>query len=222
MQTQTVANIIARAREAADAQTPTPTADFVTDTELGNVVLRGYQRLCDGIINVEGGIDLLAVNTTLTSPYTLPADFYRLAGVDVPDASQTGRWVTLKQFSFANRNAYYNETYPRYRVIGGVIHFSPEDAAPSQLRLWYVPVTTEGTSGPDQTVLSLNGWDEYLVYDAAMYIAVKEERDPSVHAALRDAALQRVVDAVRDLVVGDTMVVADREVYMEDAWDRWL
>lgn len=216
--TATLASIILEARQRADAVTPSPTNDFTTDTELLTYANKAYRQLLDLIISCgDSAIELLVTSTTLTTPYTLPADFYRLAGIDVPNDTATGTWLALKPFQWRQRNDFTDTSRPRYRLVNGLLKFSPSTAAPSSVRLWYVPYATDLSAVG--SVTSYNGWDDYLVGSVAAAICVKEDRDPSPHLGLVQQAAARVQAMCGDLILTDPQTVAQVEYQYEDIYD---
>src|ERR1700761_4819157 len=150
MQSATAASLIQRARYAADAETPTPSTDFVSDTEALTYLTTAYRKLIDWIVD-NGGQDLLLVNATLTPPtYDLPADYYRVAMVQVPVIGSTpANWFTLRRFNLAemNRRVTWETQYPLWRIINGQLRFDPENAQPPSVRLWYIPAVDDVQSG---------------------------------------------------------------------------
>lgn len=220
MLTVTAADILTQARSAADAETATPTVDHVTTAELLLVLTRAYRELIDIIVAEDGGLELLATNATLTTPYALPADFYRHFAAEIP-GDQTGTWKPLKQFTFRQRNDYCDTSWPRYRVVGNALVLAPSTAAPASVRLWYVAFPASITSTSDVTK-SVNGWDDFLIYTLAAYICRKEDRDEQGHQASRAEALMRIRQACKDIAVGDTLVLADVERQPEEYRDGWM
>lgn len=217
MLTVTAGDIITQARSAADAESATPTADFVKDVELLLVLTRAYRELIDVIISEDGGIELLATSATLTTPYALPADFYRHIAAEIP-GSDANTWKPLKQYAFRQRNDYSDVTYPRYRIVGNALVLMPSTAAPASVRLWYVAYPAALTSSADVTK-SVNGWDDFLIYTLAAYICRKEDRDEQGHQASRGEALARIRAACKDIAVSDTTAIADVESQPEEYLD---
>lgn len=224
MLTVTAGNIITQARSAADAESATPTLDFVKDAELLLVLTRAYRELIDVIVAEDGGVELLATNVTLTWPYldsgvglALPSDFYRHLAVEIP-GEQSGTWKPLKQFAFRQRNDYSDSSWPRYRIVGNALVLAPSTAAPTSIRLWYVPFPSALTSSSDVTK-SVNGWDDFLIYTLAAYICRKEDRDEQGHQASRGEALARIKQACAQIAAGDTTTIADVESQPEEYLD---
>lgn len=216
MLTETVANIITRARQRADAETTTPSADFSTDAEALNYLNESGKRLWDLILS-SGGSDLLARPATLTAPtYALPADFYKALAVE---SYVDGRWTPLRHVPFQERNAdVADHRLPGYR-LGTALWLFPENHTAGDLRLWYVPHWTIATLAGGPPLTMFGGYDDYLVFDVAMGIVAKEERDVSFLLSMHNSARDRVRTAVAQLKLADTDRVADVMPYPEYAYD---
>jgi len=220
-QTATAASIISRARKHADAETSTPTVDFVTDTDALEYLTAAYRRLVDVILK-GGGIDLLLKSATLTAPtYALPADFYREASVDLPDGAAPSGFTPLKRFNFRERLRRCDTSFPSWRIVSGAIILDPSDATPATLKLWYI-ADVAVISSTATSVAVFNGWDDFLVYDIAAHIVLKEERDSSMLFGLRQAEAERIAGICKELCVVDTEVVADVQRLPEDFFDWTL
>lgn len=216
MQTNTAANIILAARQQADCETPTPTVDFVTDTEALRYLTSAYRKLVDLIIEA-GGQDLIAVSATPTAPsYTLPADYYRAISLDI---YLNGAYSPLTRFNWRERFKYVNTEFPAWRIINNALVFYPTDATPT-VTLWYVQDVT-ALSSTSATLNVYNGWDDYLIADIAAAMLEKEERDPSVQWRRRDEAQTRIERAARDQAPGSSDTVALVERTVEDYFDYW-
>lgn len=145
-------------------------------------------------INVVGGQDT----------YALPADFYKLDGVDLQvDAS--GRYLTLRPFMFAERNkfrsglAFTNSPYGqvfKYLLVGNNIRFLPLPSMNSTVQLWYTPSPTKITT-LSQSIETLVGGDEYLSLVVAMAMLAKEESDTSALNAKRLEVLQQLKNVLQ-------------------------
>lgn len=212
---RTVTDILEEARMRADAETNSPTTDFVTTAELLVYFNKAYRSLLDLIIGAsDAAVELLVTSSTLTSPYTLPADFYRVAAVDIP---VNGDWRPAKPFQFRNRNDYESESFPRYRVVNGALTFSPTTAAPASVKLWYVAFAADKIAA--DSIQTFNGWDDYIVATLAADICTKEDRDPQMHLMRKAEAIGRIRDACADLMVEDTLTLAVVERQQEEYFD---
>lgn len=216
MRTTTAADLILRARYLADNETSTGSTDFVTDTEALAYVTSEYRELIDLIVD-SGGLDQLLTSAVLTTPYALPADFYRAASLDQADGSL---WSELERFNFRERNRFCDTSRPRWRIISGAIVFEPVASAPSSVKLWYVADMAALTS-TSTSLNAFNGWDDYVVAGVAVRMLAKEERDPTMAQTLKAAAGARIRKICSDLVVVDTETVADVERVSEDYFDLW-
>lgn len=217
MQTALASSIIQRARYAADGETPTPTVDFVTDVESLTYLTSAYRKLLD-LITDAGGVDLLLLSTTLTSPsYTLPTNFYRAAAIDAQ--LDSNRWTTLRRFNFAERNRRNLDTsFPLWRIVGTTLMFEPSQARPTPLRLWYI-ADFSAASATSDVIQTFGGWDEFLVLDVAMQMLMKEERDMSAQAARYGEVKHRIEIACRELCVVDVETAAKTEAFEAEVED---
>jgi hypothetical protein len=154
---------------------------FVSNTEWTANINASYQELY-GLIAQSFGDDYL-----VQTPYTfstdginylfaLPSDFFKLLGVDLQVGSQ---WATIKPFMFGERN--------RYSFSNGI------PVANQNLRLWYIPRLTLLVNAGD-TLDGVNGWEEFIVIDAAIKALQKEESDCSLLMAQRQAIITRIED----------------------------
>jgi hypothetical protein len=215
----TITDLISDARELADAETPSPTTDFVTDTELTRVLARAYRKLYAMVLAFDGGMFLWTTSTVLTTPYTLPATFYRYVSAEVPgNGGSPNNWSELKQFPWQERNSYTDLQNPRIRIVGGLVHFAPQDAAPSSVRLWYVPAapSTASIISSGSVNCPVDGMEDFLIATLAFYVCSKEDRDGSLHQMAREEALAVVASAVKSLEYTEARPIADVSVLPAD------
>lgn len=217
---ETVTNILLDARRHADAETPSSTTDFTPDAELLRYLNAAYRRFIDIVASSgDGAISLLLKSSVTASPYTIPADFYRVVALDMTNAMGDTPWRRVKPFTFSERNRYTDPNFPRYRIENNVIVLEPATAAPQQLQLWYVG--NAGTLGSSDSINTINGWDDYLAWDVALQIMAKDERDPSVAMQMRAEARDRIEQACADLEAVDTHVISLVERQAEEMFDLW-
>lgn len=162
--------------------------------------------------------------------YALPADFFHLKGVDLVLSS--GDRVTLYPASFGERNDISNDprlaprlparlkSNYRYMLQGNNLRISPKPNSTEQLILTYVPRPTRITNSGD-TFDVIAGFDSFIVYDAAIAVLAKQERDPSAMIQLRQDALQDVVNSVTPRITGDSVQVRD-DFFGNDGVGGWL
>lgn len=176
----TISDLITRLEEETDIQN---SAFFSTD-EKTRFITAACNELYD-IILLANGFDYYITETDLvtvagTRFVDLPDDFYKFLGIDWIDETPP---VALQKMSFDDRNRYYldgwssNSATPGYILKSTSVWLIPTPAAVHNLRLFYVPVFSFSGVGAD-TFDAINGWEDYVVYSAAVRVCNKEERDP--------------------------------------------
>lgn len=182
MKTVTLLSLKTQARQRADMENST----FISDTELTTLINSSAAELYDLLIGVFEDYKLTSQTISVvpnTDTYTLPTDFYKLRGVDLV-LDSFGNAVTLKPFNFAERNAYLftptwnvvGLSYLRYHMQGNSIRFVPVPNTSQSVKLWYIPAIPTLTLDAD-TLDGVNGFEEYIVVDAAIKMRIKEESD---------------------------------------------
>jgi hypothetical protein len=185
------------ARQRADMEN----SQFISDDELNSYINLSAAELYDLIVGSYEEYYLKSYNVAVspnTDTYPLPSDFYKLKGVDLV-VDPAGNAVTLKPFIFAERNAYlFTPTwnivglaYLRYHIQGGNIRFVPVPSSYETIKLWYTPTLKLLVNDTDKFD-GIDGWEEYIITDAAIKMLQKEESDPSVLLAQKAALIQRI------------------------------
>lgn len=195
--TVTFTELKTRARQLADQEN----SGFISDTELGYYINSSCQELYDKLIEAYDD-DYYATTGTITtnatdSEYNLPSDFYKLLGLDYQVTSSES--LSLRKFNFAKRNFYKNRgiftlsgnDIMRYRIKANKVLFAPKPNGVKTITVHYIPCFTKLTSGSD-TFDGINGWEEYVILDAAIKMMVKEESDPSGLVLLFNKIDQRI------------------------------
>jgi hypothetical protein len=100
----TLLELRTRTRERADQVNST----FISDAELTGYVNQSAYELYDLLVSKYGD-NYWASSSNITTDgvnetYALPADFYKLLGVDLQTSGTTSGWLTLKSFTMAERN----------------------------------------------------------------------------------------------------------------------
>ena len=217
MKTKTVAQILLRARQWADAETTDDTVDFVPGTEELVYLNEAYEEMVDEILDADGW-HLLLTHTDLTSPWSLSsAGVYRDMALAVLDSD--GKERDLPRFNFATRNQACNPDFPTWRILGGAFKFYPASPTSSlTLRLWFIPDLSEFDNDAD-TVPVFGGWQTYLSLRIAQKMLAKEER---INGQVDDEfklARKRVIRACQELHIGRPEQVPDTMVVAEDYFD---
>lgn len=193
--------------------------DFCSDTEITEYINKSIAELYDLLLTTTYGDDYFLTSDTITltgaTEYNLAtetADFYKLKGVDIQDG---GVWRSLKPFMFQERNRQRTVSAPtladryRYRLVGTKLRFETNDPPPSgTIKIWYVPVYTPLVSGSD-TFDGVNGWEEYVILDAAAKCLLKEESDASALLQLKAAQAKRIIDTAPNRDAGEPQRVID-------------
>lgn len=198
---------------------------FASDTELDLRINRAVAALYEQMVNANEEYFVSSADTTTTSgtnDYALPATFYRLIGVDLSTAAS--EFISLPRFNFAERNTRRNGGTNDdcvYRLWGSNVRIIPAPPAGRTLRLWYVPAYTTLTSGSD-TFDGVNGWEEWVAYEVAIGLWLKEESDVTDLRHSQSLVWDRIMAAIakRDSANPATVIDVDRVSEEEDFYPR--
>ena len=147
--------------------------------------------------------------------YDLPADFYKLSGIDLGLTQGNNAKITVKKFDFIERNrfifpnvtaGYLGVFNMRYRLMGNTLYFIPTPAAGQFITVWYVPRLPWLLKDTD-ILDGVSGWTEYVVIDAAIKALKKEESDTTELNNEKLMMLKRIEDSAmnRDIGQPDTI-----------------
>lgn len=209
----TRAEIKLRARRRADMENST----FIGDAELTEYFQASYGELYDLLVKSFEDYYSKSLAFTIASgatSYTVPADFYKLRGIDL--IINTGNIVTLGQFNFAERNRAANFTGRTifgnqntvYRLMGQSILILPATAAPGNYTLWYIPRVT-ATTGDVDSIGDVLDFEEYIVIDMALKMVAKQEDDISALALAKAEMRSRVLEMAQDRDTGAPQTIQD-------------
>lgn len=151
----------------------------------------------------------------IQTQYTLPADFYKLSGVDLGLTTSNNAKITVKKFDFIERNrfvfpqitaGYLGVFNLRYRLMGNTLFFIPTPSAGQWVTVWYVPRLAWLLKDTD-ILDGVSGWTEYVVIDAAIKALKKEESDTQELTMEKMAMIKRIEDSAmnRDIGQPDTI-----------------
>lgn len=188
----TLTTLLARVRTLADMVG----SDFVADSELTTWLNAGIAELHDLLVSKFGEdyfAEELAFSTVSgTEDVALPAGFLKVLGVDVLPTSGS-RYSTLQRWSFADRNRFSEAggTPTHYRLVADAVRLRPVPDAVYPGKLHYVPAAT-ALVVPTDAYEGRNGWEEYVVVDAAIRCLQKEESDVSVLMAQKAQLTARI------------------------------
>jgi|694.fasta_scaffold106148_2 hypothetical protein len=199
---------------------------FVADSGLGldAWINEANQKLHGMLVDALGEeyVSSSASFTTIanTSDYAVPASFYKLYGVDL---DYHGVMRSLKQYTRAERNTYrelHPEFLPRYSLVGTNIRLYPIPTAGLTGAILYAPEATTLVNSGD-TVNYPNGWQRFIVIDAAIQALAKEESDVRTLVAERAAIIKEIEQTKEQRDLATPKRVVDLEVaesFIEDWW----
>lgn len=217
----TFGQIILQAQQRADLVN----SGFISSSEWKAMTNASLQQLYEKLIEAYGSDYFVQTPSSITTDgqndaYALPADFFKLLGVDlqlnVQAAAGSLGWVTIWRFNFAERNRFtlpniltiWGRTNLSYRLRGQKIWFEPLPSGGQSLRLWYAPVFTPLVNDAD-TFDGVNGWEEWVVNDVAMKALVKEESDVSGVMALQGVQNDRLSSIIENRDAGAPATTVD-------------
>jgi len=181
---------------------------FVTNVELRSWINGSLAELYDLMVRVNKDFyvssNAISVSSG-TAEYALPADFYRVVGVDVEGGD--GKTYNMQRFNFAERNQLQDSGVDRtratYRIYDSNFHIVPEPNWSGNVTLWYIPApkqfVTANNSEDSNSYDFVSGWEEYVVLDSLIKFAAKEESDASLYAAQKGALRQRIISMATDI-----------------------
>lgn len=170
-----------------------------TDAEWLSLLNAGYLDLWDQVLQAFG--DAFSSSATFAlaggagsgSKYTLPADLLlvRLVERKTGDATQ---WRNLEPFELSERD----NSELCYRVMGGELHFVPEEATAGDYRIWYAPGPTALAVTPSDVSMDakVERWWPYVANHAAISALAKEETDAPQLQAEQASILKRLAAMV--------------------------
>lgn len=176
-------------RLAAQQRADMENSAFLSTAEWNSNINASCAQLWEKLIEAYGSDYEVASAYSITTDgtndhYALPADFFKLLGVDLSLANPASNqgWVTVWRFNFASRNQFtlpniqtlWGRTNLKYRLSGGNIWFIPLPASAQTLRLWYAPRFTPLVLDTD-TFDGINGWEEWVINDCAIKARMKEQ-----------------------------------------------
>jgi hypothetical protein len=174
-------------------------SSFITDTStsLWAWVNEANQKLHGKLVEALGEeyVSSVSALSTIagTSDYAVPSGFFKLYGVEL---TLGGLITPLQPFMRAERNDFrnangsayvarrYMDDSPRYALIGSNIRIYPVPQQVFTGSILYAPEATVLTAGTD-TVNYPNGWERFIVLDAAIQALAKEESSVTALVAER-------------------------------------
>jgi len=127
--------------------------------------------------------------------------------------------VTLRPFNLHEKNRYNLPgyafsvgpfLYPRYRLNGSTIMFTPVPQGGLVVRLWYAPALSPLVYDTD-VANDLNGWLELVIVDGCIKAMGKQERDAGLFVARKNALIQRIREEAANRNLADPNTVTETD-----------
>lgn len=214
----TLAELRVEARSLANQEN----SNFVSDSELNTFLNRAYQSCYHLIVSKRADYYVSDTPATVTvaegdSEISVPADFYRLVGLDREEA--TDEWREVEAFNFRERNhkarIYYRNSRVRFHLMGKVISLRPKQNAAGTYNIWYVPQPQTLANDTDVPDL-IEGWDDYVAIRAAIRCLIKEESNTGPLQSELTRIEQKIMANLWDRDSTGTEVIADVEGHAMD------
>ena len=217
----TLAELRNQIRDRAD-QPGSTNSGFIKNSEFNTWINSSITELHDLLVTTYGADyyldsnDINLVNGTAT--YALPADFYKLKGVDLRNGSQSQAY-SLRPFNFNERNnysLYSNTIYENYKynILGNNIKLIPKESVATGdiLTLWYHPKAVTLVNDTDNFD-GINGYEEYVILDCCIKAQIKQEQDPIAFYQQKNDMKQRIIDSADNRSSGN---LAMTDIYAEN------
>ena len=194
--TVTFTELQSRVRSIADQEL---NSNFVDDTELEETINEsvGLWHSMVSAADPERFGATQSITGDGSASYSLPADYLASLGVDIQRNST--RWEPLDHYSVTERH-FFEETTTGdafgYRIFGDQLYLLPAPSSGAYRHL-YVTHADVLSAGGD-TVDGVNGWETWIIYDAAIKLYIKEQADASQLMAERNKVEVEIRKAAQD------------------------
>ena len=189
----TLLELRTRVRERADMVY----SQFVSDAELNRYINESAQELYD--LLVQANVDYYSTLESFTiapsaNTHTLPDDFYKIRTLDI---DLGGRFCPVWPYNVQERGYWQDAVISRiaapvlYRVVGGTLELVPSLSAAGSYRLTYVPLLEPMVDDTDE-FNGFNGFETYIIVDAAIKAKDKEESSVTVLTKQKDELMKRI------------------------------
>lgn len=201
MASVTLTTLRTRVRERADMVGSSFVADSATGLDAW--INEANQKLHGMLVEALGEEYVSSTSnfTTAGTDISVPTGFFKLYGVDL---DYQGLRRSLMPYVRNERNLYReaNNSVPRYALIGSAIRLYPVPESGLTGTILYAPEATVLVNASD-AVNYPNGWERFIVLDAAIQALLKEESDVRGLMAERNAVVTEIEQAKenRDLAM---------------------
>ncbi len=189
--TRTLAQLREEVRQRVDVENATT---WLPNAELTRYINQSIARL-HRLIAREHEELLVDSQTVVTVPgvelYTLLAGYHKIVGSPEVDLGGPGpvpmrRWTWAERTSYLYTGGWTSDQPVAYRILGAdQLSFLPVPNAAHTITIHYIPPPTDLAADGD-TYDGRAGWEEWIVVDAAIKVAIKEESDTTELRAERD------------------------------------
>lgn len=198
-------------REQVRLRTDKVGSGAVTDDEINSYLNSSISELYDLLVSAYGNDYFFKEFTIQTisgkKDYPLPADFYKLLGVDL--LVSQNHTVRLKRRDFSDRisgNLGIHEN--SYRISGDNIIFSCEPSLSTSVIVSYIPISKILQLDQDEFD-GINGWEEFAIIDTAIKVLQKEESETAEFRLQKANIIQRISAMSENRDAGEPFVVSD-------------
>ena len=209
---------LAQIREEALLLADMPNTTFATSAEATRRVNLSIARLWDRIVQKDGGryfkeprtvstvagVATTEIGTLGSSLNALAGSFYRLVSLDVTvdgearDIKRLPDWELRHELQnvtgWGSREVFYEM---EAGTSGQRLRWFPTPDAVHTVTAWVIPTAPILVQDSD-TFDGINGWEDWVAHDVAIYLLGREESDPSLLMAER----QRIEDGIISMISG--------------------
>lgn len=223
-----LSSMIALVRQESDTENDQHVTDAEITTYINKSRFRLYAKLVtsfgDDYYNAKAQITTDGVNTEFNLPdgtlYSGAPPVFKLGLLEAIGGGNVSpnNPVTLHKFNMREKNRYQRPLsalaspnfFPRARIVGSKLIFTPLPAGGLVCQLWYAPMLAPLVNLTD-VAEDWNGWLELVIIDAALKIIGKQERDPSLLAARKAEILVEINQEVANRDMGEPNTVSMTE-----------
>lgn len=207
----TLLDLRTRVRQRANMER----SKFCSDTEINGFISLSYKAFHNIIVTkfedyyIAEPHDFTVASGA--SSEALPADFLKVIAVNKSRGG--GKWYSLKPFNYNRRNQQGYGPRPSlpdvgYRIFGNNLILAPQDNAPGDYQLIYVPRAADLAADED-TIDGVNGWEEWIVVDSVIKCISKEESDISDLVLERTEIRKLIDEAALNRDIGEPQCIQD-------------
>lgn len=171
------------------------------DSRVTEYINQSYAALHSELVEIHGD-EFFEKDATLTttpnvSTVALPADFYKISDsglwwlITASDRLQIDKYNPIDAHVPAYEAGWLASGPVYYRLRAFEIRLVPQPTAAYQLQLFYIPCAQRLTQDVS-TFEGYDGWEEWVVLDAATKIATSEQNDASMLMNERALVFERI------------------------------